>query len=111
MLVGLRGDHRLLQPYQELLRLGQRQPPRFGISPRSRGGLISITSTSRPSVSVSTSRKTHPVHDPPAGNGPTGHIASVLIPVLNTPRRSTVAITKFGNRSIISTIDRHGVTI
>src|SRR5215207_3070040 len=40
--------------------------------PRSLGRLISITSTlrARLSVSVSTKRKTHPIHDPPAGNLP-----------------------------------------
>src|SRR3954462_10960220 len=40
--------------------------------PRSLGRLISITSTlrARLSVPVSTKRKTHPIHDPPAGNLP-----------------------------------------
>src|SRR3954470_24923965 len=40
--------------------------------PRSLGRLISIMSTLRAwlSVPVSTKRKTHPIHDPPAGNLP-----------------------------------------
>src|SRR3954449_12022030 len=40
--------------------------------PRSLGRLISIMSTlrARLSVPVSTKRKTHPIHDPPAGNLP-----------------------------------------
>src|SRR3954466_11034424 len=40
--------------------------------PRSLGRLISITSTlrARLSVPVSTKGKTHPIHDPPAGNLP-----------------------------------------
>src|SRR5271166_2489098 len=44
-----------------------------------------MTSTPGPglSVSVSTIRKTHPIRDPPAGNGPTGHIACVFIPPLS----------------------------
>src|SRR5208337_905398 len=58
------------------------------MSPRSRVGLISMTSTPGPglSVSVSTNRKTHPIRDLPAGNGPTGHIACVLIPSLSARR-------------------------
>jgi len=60
------------------------------VAERSRVGLISITSTPGPrlSVSVSTNRKTHPIRDPPAGNGPTGHIACVLIPPLSGHSRS-----------------------
>jgi len=62
--------------------------PRCAISPRSRVGLISMTSTFGPGLSdsVSANRKTHPIRYPPAGNGPTGHIACVLIPhFLDTP--------------------------
>src|SRR3954447_22557853 len=34
-------------------------------------------------VSVSTNCSTHFIHDPPAGNDPTGHIASVPIPTVS----------------------------
>jgi hypothetical protein len=62
--------------------------------PRSLGRLISITSTrcALLSVPVSTNRKTHPIHDPPAGNDPTGHIASVPIPPISGHcRRTSIA--------------------
>jgi hypothetical protein len=69
--------------------------------PRSLGRLISITSTlcARLSVPVSTNRKTHPIHDPPAGNDPTGHITSVRIPVNlwtlpRPPRSATISVTQ-----------------
>src|SRR5271166_4241497 len=60
--------------------------PRCAISSRSRVGLISMTSTPGPGLSdlVSANRKTHPIRDPPAGKGPTGHIACVLIPTFRT---------------------------
>src|SRR3954447_349949 len=48
----------------------------------------SISSTLRvpPSARVSTSCNTQPIHDPPAGNGPAGHIAPSAHPQsLNTP--------------------------
>src|SRR5690242_9064578 len=48
----------------------------------------SISSTLRvpPSARVSTSCNTKPIHDPPAGNGPAGHIAPSAHPQsLNTP--------------------------
>jgi Uma2 family endonuclease len=88
MPVGLRGHHCLLHASQKLL------PPRLAISPRSRDRLITITSTLCPrlSGSASTNRKTHLIRDPPAGNGPTGHIASVLIPhFLDTPANDVAA--------------------
>src|SRR3954452_24491369 len=48
----------------------------------------SISSTLRvpPSARVSTSCNTKPIHDPPAGNGPAGHIAPSAHPKsLDTP--------------------------
>ena len=80
MIIGLRGHHRLLDA-RDLLCLGQCQP-QILMLPSWLGRLISITSTlrARLSVPVSTNCKTHLTHDPPAGNGPTGHIASVPIP-------------------------------
>ncbi len=50
----LRGDDLLLHATQNLLRLVQRQP-------RPRNSPRSMTLTSRPSVPVSTNRKTHPI--------------------------------------------------
>jgi hypothetical protein len=50
--------------------------------------LISITSVPRVGSSVpnSTSRKTHPIHDPPVYSNKTGHIAPASIPhFLDTP--------------------------
>ena len=51
MILGLRGNNRLLHPCQKLLRLRQRQPS-FAISPRSLSRLISSTSTLRFQLSV-----------------------------------------------------------
>src|SRR5271157_4829779 len=92
MLVGLRGDHRLLHARQELLRLGQRQPQMRDIAKvAGRPDLHDAIPGPGLSVSVSTNRKTHPIRDLPAGNGPTGHIACVLIPPLSGHSRQPSA--------------------
>src|SRR5271165_3198240 len=84
MPAGLRGDHRLLNTRQKLLRLGQRQPQMRDIAKvAGRPDLHDAIPGPGLSVSVSTNRKTHPIRDLPAGNGPTGHIACVLIPSLS----------------------------
>src|SRR5271165_6313014 len=84
MPAGLRGDHRLLNTRQKLLRLGQRQPQMRDIAKvAGRPDLHDAIPGPGLSVSVSTNRKTHPIRDLPAGNGPTGHIACVLIPRLS----------------------------
>src|SRR3954452_25071722 len=56
--------------------------PSFAMSLRSPGRLSSISSTLRvrPSARVSTSCNAKPIHDLPAGYGPTGHIAPVRTP-------------------------------
>src|SRR3954451_22234619 len=57
----------------------------------------SISSTLRvpPSARVSTSCNTQPIHDPPAGNGPAGHIAPSAHPQsLNTPLLSAPVRTR-----------------
>src|SRR3954465_6464116 len=61
------------------------------MSGRLPGRPSSISSTLRvpPSARVSTSCNTQPIHDPPAGNGPAGHIAPSAHPQsLNTPLTS-----------------------
>ena len=63
--------------------------PKSAMSWRLPGRPSSISSTLRvpPSARVSTSCNTKPIHDPPAGNGPAGHIAPSAHPQsLNTPR-------------------------
>src|SRR4051812_13744025 len=60
------------------------------MSRRLPGRPSSISSTLRvpPSARVSTSCNTKPIHDPPAGNGPAGHIAPSAHPQsLNTPQQ------------------------
>ena len=89
MVVGLNGDHHLLQAREDLLRLGQCQPQLGDIAEVTkrpdihyvdiRGGL---------SIPVSTKRKTHPIHEPqgfmgrssPAARTPevTDHLTVVL---------------------------------
>jgi len=87
VITGLHGDDGLLDARQELLGLGQRQP-QVGDVVEVAGGPSSISSTLRvpPSARVSTSCNTKPIHDPPAGNGPAGHIAPSAHPQsLDTP--------------------------
>src|SRR4051812_4683978 len=58
------------------------------MSRRLPGRPSSISATRRvpPSARVSTSGNTKPIHDPPAGNGPAGHIAPSAHPQsLDTP--------------------------
>jgi hypothetical protein len=66
VIVGLNGDYSLLQARQVCFASAS-VSPRFAISPRSPRGLISSTSTTRDgrSISVSTKRKTHVIHQPP----------------------------------------------
>src|SRR3954470_23216076 len=63
------------------------------MSRRSLGRVISITATlgARLSVPVSTNCRTHPIHDPPAGDNPTSHIAPVLIPPISGQSRRWLA--------------------
>src|SRR3954453_20082550 len=62
--------------------------PKSAMSWRLPGRPSSISSTLRvpPSARVSTNCNTKPIHDPPAGNGPAGHIAPSAHPQsLDTP--------------------------
>ena len=77
MIVGLRGHHRLLDTRQDLLCLGQRQPQIRNVAKVVGPADLHHVDTSCPVVSSrSTNCKSHLTLDPPAGNDPTGHIAS-----------------------------------
>jgi hypothetical protein len=80
VIVSLDGD-RLLQARQNLLRLSQRQA-QFGdiAEVTQRPDIYDVDNPCGLSISVSTKRKTHAIHEPPTANRFASHTACALIP-------------------------------